>query len=77
MDYSSSDLYDFPFPPSETQDAVRKISTTYIVEFFKAHLKGQAPSELFNEKTVTKVIKTYDQALSSEKTSNRLPDESK
>ena len=65
MDYSSSDLYDFPFPASTTQDAVRKISGKYIVEFFQEHLKKAPPSELFNEKTMTKVIEAYDSSLQS------------
>lgn len=72
MDFSSYDLFDWKGePPDETQAPVRNITNNYVCAFFKTHLKGE-PSELFNEKTVCKVIETYDHAIRSATMAHRL-----
>ena len=71
MDFASSDLY-VGRPESDTQNTVRKISTKHIAAFFQEHLKKAPPSELFNEKTIIKVIETYDHTQSEEATTQML-----
>ena len=62
MDFSSYDLFDWGGPPAETQLPVRDVTNKHVVAFFQTHLKGQS-SELFNEKTICKVIKAYDSSV--------------